>query len=70
MRLGFGLFALAAAVILAVWSWLGAPVAMPQSPLGASEKLYCVSYAPFRDRQTPFDLATRISAQQIDEDLG
>ncbi len=70
MRLGFGLFALSAAVIVAVWSWLGAPVTMPQSPGGAGEKLYCVSYAPFRDGQTPFDLSTRISAQQIDDDLG
>jgi exo-beta-1,3-glucanase (GH17 family) len=69
MRLGFGLFALSAAAILAVWSWLGTPVAMPQSPGGGGEKLYCISYAPFRDGQTPFDLSTHISAQQIDEDL-
>ena len=48
---------------------MGAPVQMPQSPLAAGEKLYCVSYAPFRSSQNPLDPATRISAAQIDEDL-
>ncbi len=56
-------------VIIGVWAWLGRPVAMPQAPLKAGEKLYCLSYAPFRGLQTPFDPATRISAAQIEEDL-
>jgi exo-beta-1,3-glucanase (GH17 family) len=42
---------------------------MPQAPLKAGEKLYCISYAPFRDSQTPFDPETRIPAAQIEEDL-
>jgi glucan 1,3-beta-glucosidase len=63
------LFTLAAACIVGVWWWLGAGVAMPPSPLAAGEKLYCVSYAPFRGAQTPLDLSTRISPQQIEEDL-
>ena len=42
---------------------------MPQSPLGAGEKLYCLSYSPFRGRQTPLDANTHISAAQIDGDL-
>ena len=42
---------------------------MPQSPLKAGEKLYCLSYAPFRGGQTPLDLATHISAAQIEDDL-
>src|ERR1700755_761044 len=63
------LFSLAAAAIVAAWWWLGAPVAMPPSPLDQGEKLYCVSYAPFRGSQTPLDLSTRIEARQIEEDL-
>ena len=63
------LFTLVAAVVAAGWWWLGRAVPMPPSPLVAGEKLYCISYAPFRGRQTPLDLATRIDARQIDEDL-
>src|SRR5664280_1711971 len=69
MRLGLACLALSAAVIGGTWAWLGAPVPMPQSPLLASEKLYCLSYAPFRGGQTPLDLATHIPAAQIEDDL-
>jgi glucan 1,3-beta-glucosidase len=70
MRLPLALFAVLAAVIFAAWWWLGMPVQMPPSPLGPGEKLNCVSYAPFRPGQSPFDPATRIEPWQIDEDLG
>jgi len=63
------LFTLSAAIIVAAWWWLGAAVPMPASPLDRGEKLYCVSYAPFRNAQTPLDLSTRIDPRQIDEDL-
>ena len=63
------LFTLAALAIVACWWWLGSPVPMPPSPLDPGEKLYCVSYAPFRGSQTPLDLSTRIEASQIEEDL-
>jgi exo-beta-1,3-glucanase (GH17 family) len=63
------LFALVASLIAAFWCWLGAPVPMPPSPLAAGEKLYCVSYAPFRGTQSPLTDATRVSAQQIDQDM-
>jgi len=63
------LFVPVAAAIVAAWWWLGAPVALPASPLGAGEKLYCVSYSPFRGGQTPFDQALRIDAGQIEDDL-
>src|SRR5450755_62965 len=69
MRLGLACLAVSVAVIAGVWAWLGAPVPMPQSPLAAGEKLYCLSYAPFRGGQTPLDLATHISAAQIEDDL-
>src|SRR3954452_13446140 len=63
------LFTLAAAAIVISWWWLGAAVPVPPSPLDAGEKLYCVSYAPFRGAQTPLDLSTKIEAWQIEQDL-
>jgi glucan 1,3-beta-glucosidase len=69
MRLGLVCLALAAVVIAGFWAWLGAPIAMPQTPLTAGEKLYCLSYAPFRDGQSPFQPDVHITPQQIDEDM-
>jgi exo-beta-1,3-glucanase (GH17 family) len=63
------LFTFAAAAIVAFWWWLGAAVPMPPSPLDPGEKLYCVSYAPFRGQQSPLDLSTHIEAAQIEQDL-
>ena len=41
-----------------------------QAPvLAAGEKLTCVSYAPFRGPQDPLVEGTRVTAEQIDEDL-
>ena len=65
----FALFALTALAIAASWWWLGRPVALPPSPLADGEKLYCVSYSPYRGGQNPLVEGTRISAAQIDEDL-
>jgi exo-beta-1,3-glucanase (GH17 family) len=69
MRLGLACLAATALLIAAAWTWLGTPAAMPAAPLTAGEKLYCISYAPFRGAQTPLDLNTRITAAQIEEDL-
>ena len=69
MRLGLVCLAVTAAVIAGAWAWLGQPVPMPNSPLQPGEKLYCLSYAPFRAGQTPLDPDTRISAAQIEDDL-
>jgi exo-beta-1,3-glucanase (GH17 family) len=69
LRLAVVLLAAVSAAIVAAWWWLGAPVALPASPLAAGEKLYCTSYSPFRGRQTPFDRTLRIDAAQIDDDL-
>ncbi len=69
MRLVFFLFAVSAALVGGAWAWLGQPIAMPSASLGAPGKLYCVSYAPFRGTQTPLNEATRISAEQIEDDL-
>jgi glucan 1,3-beta-glucosidase len=69
MRVGLACLAAAVAFIAGVWAWLGSPALMPHFPWQTGEKLYCVSYAPFRGNQTPLDPTTRISAAQIDEDL-
>ncbi|WP_210209935.1 beta-(1-6) glucans synthase [Pseudolabrys taiwanensis] len=69
MRFGLACLAIAAVVIAGIWTWLGAPALTPHFPWQAGEKLYCISYAPFRGSQTPLDPTTRISAAQIDEDL-
>lgn len=69
MRLPLALFSVLAAAIFAAWWWIGAPVPMPPSPLDPGEKLNCISYAPFRPGQTPFDSSTHIDARQIDDDL-
>src|SRR5689334_18083195 len=63
------LFTLSAALVMAVWWWLGTAVTMPPSPLDPGEKLYCVSYAPFHGAQSPLDLSTKIPPAQIDRDL-
>jgi exo-beta-1,3-glucanase (GH17 family) len=64
--LSFGLTALA---IVAAWWWLGSPIPLPPSALSPGEKLWCLSYAPFRGAQDPLVEGTRVSAEQIDEDL-
>jgi exo-beta-1,3-glucanase (GH17 family) len=69
MRLGFVSLVASALAIAAIWSWLGAAISMPQSPVAAGEKLYCLSYAPFHGGQTPLDPTTHVSAVQIDRDL-
>ena len=69
MRVGLACLALSVAAIIGFWAWLGAPIAMPHAPLSAGEKLYCVSYSPFRGRQTPLNSTTHIPAAQIEDDL-
>jgi glucan 1,3-beta-glucosidase len=69
MRLPLSLFLMVAAAIVAAWWWLGAPVRMPPAPLAAGEKLYCVSYAPFRGGQSPLDPTTQIDPRQIEDDM-
>ncbi|WP_072388930.1 hypothetical protein [Hyphomicrobium sp. CS1BSMeth3] len=69
MRRAVGLFVAVAALVVASWWWRGADVTMPPSPLAQGERLQCVSYAPFRDRQTPLDFTTYIPAAQIEDDL-
>jgi len=69
MGVAAALFAVVAAAIVATWGWLGLAVEMPQAPIGAGEKLHCISYAPFRGEQNPFGPDVPIDPRQIDEDL-
>ncbi len=69
VRLPLVLALVVAALVAGLWVWLGRPVAMPPSPLAAGEKLPCVSYAPFRDGQSPFQKGLVIPEAQIDEDF-
>jgi exo-beta-1,3-glucanase (GH17 family) len=69
MKVWLVFFAFATTIIVAAWWWLGRPIAIPVASLVEGERLPCVSYAPFRDGQTPLDLSTRIPEWQIDNDL-
>ncbi|MFL4983324.1 MAG: beta-(1-6) glucans synthase [Xanthobacteraceae bacterium] len=69
MRLPLSLFVVVVAAIVGAWWWLGAAVRMPPAPLAANEKLYCVSYSPFRGGQSPLDLGIQIDPRQIEDDM-
>ncbi|MFA6265254.1 MAG: beta-(1-6) glucans synthase [Pseudolabrys sp.] len=69
MRLAIACLAASVAIIAAVWTWLGRPEPMPNAPLSPGDKLWCLSYAPFRGSQTPHDSATVIPAAQIEQDI-
>ncbi len=62
-------FAVTALAVGATWWWLGTPIELPPSPLAAEQKLYCVSYTPFRGGQSPLVEGTRAEPWQIEEDL-
>jgi len=68
MRHAFACLLLTALAISGVWAWLGSPVPLPRTQSGP-EKLYCVSYTPFRGSQTPLNPSTMIPAAQIEDDL-
>jgi exo-beta-1,3-glucanase (GH17 family) len=56
-------------LIAATWWWLATPVTLARAPIDPAAKLLCVSYAPFRDVQTPLIPTTQIPPEQIAEDL-
>jgi exo-beta-1,3-glucanase (GH17 family) len=55
--------------IAAVWWWLETPINLARAPIDPDAKLQCVSYAPFRNGQSPLVESTHVSAEQIEEDL-
>jgi len=68
-RAPLALFLLSLVVITAVWSWLALPAAPGIAPIDAARKFDCVSYAPFRMDQTPWNSTAVIAPEQIAEDL-
>jgi glucan 1,3-beta-glucosidase len=48
---------------------MATPIKLSRAPIDPSAKLLCVSYAPFRGTQTPLVPTTRISPEQIAQDL-
>jgi exo-beta-1,3-glucanase (GH17 family) len=56
-------------MIAGLWWWLATPITLPRAPIDPNAKLQCVSYAPFRDTQTPLVSTTHIEPEQIAQDL-
>ena len=63
------LLLLSLGAIAAVWWWIATPINLARAPIDPAAKLMCVSYAPFRDAQTPLVQTTHIPAEQIAQDL-
>ncbi len=69
LRTPLALLLISLGAIAAVWWWLATPIRLARAPIDPAAKLLCVSYAPFRDDQTPLDFSTHVSAEQIEKDL-
>jgi exo-beta-1,3-glucanase (GH17 family) len=69
LRTPLALLLMSLSAIVAVWWWLATPITLPRAPIDPQAKLQCVSYAPFRDTQTPLQLTTHIGPDQIAQDL-
>lgn len=59
----------ALAFVAGIWWWSAQPISLQRAPIDPQAKLECVSYAPFRDGQSPLDPTMHISAEQIADDL-
>jgi exo-beta-1,3-glucanase (GH17 family) len=68
-RTPLALLVISLSAIAAVWFWLATPVTLARAPIDPAEKLECVSYAPFRDRQSPLDSTAQIPVEQMARDL-
>jgi exo-beta-1,3-glucanase (GH17 family) len=69
LRTPLALLLISLGAIAAVWWWLATPIVLARAPIDPAAKLQCVSYAPFRGAQTPLDPNTRVSPEQIEQDL-
>jgi exo-beta-1,3-glucanase (GH17 family) len=69
LRTPLALFFISIGVVAAVWWWLAMPVTLVRAPIDPAAKLECVSYAPFRNDQTPHNADLIVSPEQIAEDL-
>jgi exo-beta-1,3-glucanase (GH17 family) len=69
LRTPLALLLISLCAIAAVWWWLATPINLARAPIDPNAKLLCVSYAPFRDAQTPLSPTTHIGPDQIAQDL-
>src|ERR1700681_2186021 len=69
LRTPLALLLISLGAIAAVWRWLATAINLARAPIDPNAKLLCVSYAPFRDTQTPLVLTTHIAPEQIAQDL-
>jgi exo-beta-1,3-glucanase (GH17 family) len=69
LRTPLALLLISLSAIAAVWWWLATPITLARAPIDPAAKLLCVSYAPFRDAQTPLSPTTHIAPEQIAQDL-
>jgi len=69
LRTPLALLLISLGVIASVWWWMATPITLARAPIDPNAKLQCVSYAPFRDTQTPLAPTTQVSAEQIEQDL-
>jgi glucan 1,3-beta-glucosidase len=69
VRTPLALLVVSLGAIAALWWWVATPITLVRAPIDPNAKLLCVSYAPFRDAQTPLLPTTQISAGQIAQDL-
>src|SRR6201991_2818602 len=69
LRTPLALLLISLSAIAAVWWWLATPINLARAPIDPNAKLQCVSYAPFRDGQTPLVPTTQIAPEQIAQDL-
>jgi len=69
LRTPLALLLISLSAIAAAWWWLATPIDLARAPIDPNAKLQCVSYAPFRDDQTPLVPTTLIGPEQIAEDL-
>jgi glucan 1,3-beta-glucosidase len=69
LRTPLALLVISLVAIAAVWWWLATPVTLARAPIDPDAKLQCVSYAPFRNSQTPLSPTTHIAPEQIAQDL-
>jgi len=69
LRTPLALLLISLGAIAAVWWWLASPITLARAPIDPDAKLLCVSYAPFRNDQTPLSPTTHVSSEQIAQDL-
>ena len=69
LRTPLALLLMSLIIITAVWCWLSSPVNLERASIDTATKLECVSYAPFREKQSPWSSSIVIDRAQIEEDL-